>query len=38
MRGLPDERRVKVKARAAELIAEVEGLNALRRLAEQSQE
>lgn len=38
MGGLPPERRTKVEARAAELIAEVEGLKAFRQLAERSQE
>jgi DNA-binding XRE family transcriptional regulator len=37
MAALPPERRHKIKARAAELIAEVEGLQALRKLAERSQ-
>lgn len=37
MAALPEARRKAVEARAAELIAEVEGLQALRRLAEQSQ-
>jgi DNA-binding XRE family transcriptional regulator len=37
MAALPPERRRKIKARAAELIAEVEGLQALRKLAERSQ-
>ena len=38
MAALPAERRSKIEARAAELIAEVEGLKALRQLAERSQE
>ena len=38
MAALPEERRRKVEARSAELIAEVEGLKALRKLAERSQE
>ncbi len=38
MAALPAQRRRKVKARAAELVAEVEGLKALRQLAERSQE
>lgn len=38
MSALPDERRRKIEARSAELIAEVEGLKALRQLAERSQE
>lgn len=37
MATLPDARRRKVEARSAELIAEVEGLKALRQLAERSQ-
>lgn len=37
MDALPEDRRKAVEARAAELIAEVEGLQALRKLAEQSQ-
>ena len=37
MAALPPERRRKVEARTAELIAEVEGLQALRKLAERSQ-
>ena len=37
MAALPPERRRKIEARAAELIAEVEGLQALRKLAERSQ-
>lgn len=36
--ALPAERRRKVEARSAELITEVEGLKALRQLAERSQE
>ena len=35
---LPPERRIKVEASSAELIAEVEGLKAFRQLAERSQE
>ncbi|MFL9841469.1 XRE family transcriptional regulator [Sphingomonas sp. ST-64] len=38
MAALPEARRRKVEARSAELIAEVEGLKALRQLAERSQE
>ena len=38
MAALPVQRRRKIEARAAELIAEVEGLQALRQLAERSQE
>jgi len=38
MASLSDEERAAVKARTAELIAEVEGLKALRKLAERSQE
>ena len=38
MAALPVERRRKVEARSAELVAEVEGLKALRQLAERSQE
>jgi DNA-binding XRE family transcriptional regulator len=38
MARLPKERQTRIKARAAELIAEVEGLKALRKLAERSQE
>jgi DNA-binding XRE family transcriptional regulator len=38
MDALPEERRRKVQARTRELIAEVEGLKALRQLAERSQE
>jgi DNA-binding XRE family transcriptional regulator len=38
MSALPDARRRKIEARSAELIAEVEGLKALRQLAERSQE
>lgn len=38
MSALPEGRRRKIEARSAELIAEVEGLKALRRLAERSQE
>lgn len=37
MASLPKERRKAVEARTAELIAEVEGLQALRKLTEQSQ-
>jgi DNA-binding XRE family transcriptional regulator len=37
MAGLPPGRRNKVEARTAELVAEVEGLKALRKLAERSQ-
>ncbi len=37
MAALPPERRREIEARAAELIAEVEGLQALRKLAERSQ-
>jgi predicted XRE-type DNA-binding protein len=36
--ALPEARRAKIKARAAELLAEVEGLKALRLIAELSQE
>lgn len=38
MAALPEARRRKVEARSAELIAEVEGLKALRQLAARSQE
>lgn len=38
MSALPEERRRKIEARSAELVAEVEGLKALRQLAERSQE
>jgi DNA-directed RNA polymerase specialized sigma24 family protein len=38
MESLPEERRRAVDARAEELLAEVEGLKALRALAERSQE
>lgn len=38
MARLPKERQARIKARAAELVAEVEGLKALRKLAERSQE
>ena len=38
MAALPEARRHKVEARSAELVAEVEGLKALRQLAERSQE
>lgn len=37
MAALPPDRRRKIEARAAELIAEVEGLRALRKLAARSQ-
>ena len=37
MAALPPERRRRIEARATELIAEVEGLRALRKLAERSQ-
>ena len=37
MAALPPERRRKIEARTAELVAEVEGLQALRKLAERSQ-
>ncbi len=37
MAALPPERRRKIEARSAELVAEVEGLQALRKLAERSQ-
>ena len=37
MARLPEERQARIKARAAELIAEVEGLRALRKLAARSQ-
>lgn len=37
MAGLPTARRKAIEARTAELIAEVEGLQALRKLAERSQ-
>ena len=37
MARLPKERQARIKTRAAELIAEVEGLQALRKLAERSQ-
>ena len=37
MAALPPERRHKIEAHAAELIAEVKGLQALRKLAERSQ-
>lgn len=36
--GLPEERRERIEARAAELHAEVDGLKALRLLAERSQD
>lgn len=38
MAGLPEERRKAVEARSEELLQEVEGLRALRALAERSQE
>ena len=38
MASLPKERQTRIKARAAELRREVEGLKALRQLAERSQE
>lgn len=38
MDALPEERRRKIEARTRELVAEVEGLKALRQLAERSQE
>jgi hypothetical protein len=38
MAGLPKDRRSKIEARAAELHAEVDGLKALRLLAERSQD
>jgi DNA-binding XRE family transcriptional regulator len=38
MARLPKDRQAQIKARAAELRAEVEGLKALRKLAERSQE
>ncbi|HEU4968870.1 XRE family transcriptional regulator [Sphingomonas sp.] len=38
MSALPEARRRKIEARSAELVAEVEGLKALRQLAELSQE
>lgn len=38
MAGLPEERRERIKARAAQMHAEVEGLKALRLLADRSQE
>lgn len=38
MAGLPEERQSRIKARAAELHREVEGLKALRQLARRSQE
>jgi len=38
MASLPAERRARIEARSAELIEGVEGLRALRRLAERSQE
>jgi DNA-binding XRE family transcriptional regulator len=38
MAALPDDRRRKVEARSTDLVAEVEGLKALRLLAQRSQE
>lgn len=38
MAALPEDRRRHIEARAQELVAEVEGLKALRQLAERSQE
>lgn len=38
MAGLPKDRQKRIKARAAELRREIEGLKALRKLAERSQE
>lgn len=38
MAGLPQERQDHIRARAAEMLAEVEGLKALRKLAARSQE
>lgn len=38
MDALPEERRRKIEARTRDLVAEVEGLKALRQLAERSQE
>lgn len=38
MDAFPEERRRRIEARTAELVAEVEGLKALRQLAERSQE
>lgn len=38
MAALPEDRRSRIEARAQELVAEVEGLKALRQLAERSQE
>lgn len=38
MAGLPEERQARIKSRAAELHREVEGLKALRKLAQRSQE
>ncbi|HVI06080.1 MAG TPA: XRE family transcriptional regulator [Sphingomicrobium sp.] len=38
MSALPEDRRRKIEARTRELVAEVEGLKALRQLAERSQE
>ncbi len=38
MAALPEDRRRRIEARAQELVAEVEGLKALRQLAERSQE
>lgn len=37
MAALPQERRERIEARAADMLAEVEGLQALRKLAERSQ-
>jgi transcriptional regulator with XRE-family HTH domain len=38
MANLPPERRTRIKARAAEQLREIEGLKALRKLAQRSQE
>ena len=38
MASLPQERQARIKARAAEMLREIEGLKALRKLAERSQE
>lgn len=38
MAAMPEDRRRRIEARAQELVAEVEGLKALRQLAERSQE
>ena len=38
MAALPEDRRVRIEGRAAELLAEVEGLKALRLLAQRSQD